>query len=106
MTVLPYSCQEIDDDDIASVIETLKSPYLTQGPKVSEFEAALCHITGSKYAVAVANGTAALHLSMLAAEINDTHNVITSPNTFVASSNAALYCGSKVLFADIDSNTK
>ncbi|RAP31606.1 UDP-4-amino-4,6-dideoxy-N-acetyl-beta-L-altrosamine transaminase [Candidatus Marinamargulisbacteria bacterium SCGC AG-343-D04] len=105
MSFLPYSCQSVDEEDIQTVINTLRSPYLTQGPKVKEFEEALCEFTGAKYAVAVSNGTAALHLAMLACKTNNTHNVITTPNTFVATSNSALYCGSKVLFADIDNKT-
>jgi len=100
-----YSHQFIDGEDIASVIKILKSDWITQGPKVEEFERALCKYTGSKYAVAVSNGTAALHISSLAAGIKAGDEVITSPVTFVASANCVLYCGGKPVFADVEEDT-
>lgn len=99
-----YSHQCIDKQDIAAVVKTLKSQYLTQGPKIDEFEKALCKYTGAKYAVAVSNGTAALHLSCMVAGITSKDEVITSPYTFLATSNAVLYCGGKPVFADIQKN--
>jgi UDP-4-amino-4,6-dideoxy-N-acetyl-beta-L-altrosamine transaminase len=95
----------IDKDDIASVTEILKSDFITQGPKVKEFEDALCKYTGAKYAVVVSNGTAALHISCLAAGIKTGDEVITSPITFAASANCVLYCGGKPVFADIYEDT-
>jgi len=100
-----YGKQWIDKDDLREVAEVLKSDFLTQGPKVEEFERALCRQTGAKYAVAVANGTAALHLAVLALQIKQGSEGITSPNTFVASSNALVYGGLKPVFADIDERT-
>jgi UDP-4-amino-4,6-dideoxy-N-acetyl-beta-L-altrosamine transaminase len=90
---------------MASVIKILKSEWITQGPKVKEFEQALCEYTGSKYAVAVSNGTAALHISCLAAGIKAGDEVITSPITFAASANCVLYCGGKPVFADVEEDT-
>lgn len=101
----PYGRQSIDDDDIRSVIAVLKSSYLTQGPKVGEFEDALCRITGSKFAVAVNSGTSALHIACLSANIGPGDEVITSPNTFVASANCIVYCGARPVFGDIDPRT-
>lgn len=100
--VIPYGRQCIDDDDIAAVVEALKSDYLTTGPKVQEFEEAFAEYVGAKYAVAVANGTAALHLACLAGNIGFGHEVITTPITFAASANCALYVGATPVFADID----
>lgn len=102
---IPYGRQSINEEDIATVVETLRSDYLTTGPKVAEFEAAVADYCGAKYAVAVANGTAALHIACMAAGIGPGDEVITSPITFVASANCALYCGAKPVFADIDSRT-
>ncbi len=102
---IPYGRQFIDEDDINAVIEVLKSDYLTTGPMVTEFEKKVCEYTGAKYAVAVANGTAALHIACLAAGITKDDEVITSPITFAASSNCVLYCGGKPVFADIDKKT-
>ncbi len=102
---IPYGRQWIEDDDIAAVVETLKSDYLTTGPKVAEFEKALAEYTGAKYAVAVSNGTAALHIACLAAGIQEGDEVITTPLTFAASSNCVLYCGGKTVFADVDPRT-
>ena len=102
---IPYGKQLIDQDDIDEVIDILKSDWMTQGPKIKEFETALCEITGAKYAVAVSSGTAALHLAVKAAGIKKNDEVITSPNTFVATSNAVLYSEGTVKFVDIDQDT-
>ncbi len=102
---IPYGRQFIDEEDINAVIEVLRSDYLTTGPMVTEFEKKVCEYTGAKYAVAVANGTAALHIACLAAGIGKDDEVITTPITFAASSNCVLYCGGKPVFADIDSKT-
>ncbi|MBL8993525.1 MAG: UDP-4-amino-4,6-dideoxy-N-acetyl-beta-L-altrosamine transaminase, partial [Spirochaetia bacterium] len=96
---------DITDEDIRSVVEVLRSDFLTQGPQVEKFEAALRATTGAGYAVAVANATAALHLSCLALGIGPGDEVWTSPNTFVASANCARYCGACVDFVDIDPRT-
>lgn len=100
-----YGKQSISHADIREVIKTLKSPWLTQGPKVVEFEQAICKYTGAKYAVAVANGTAALHLAALSLNLSPEDEVITSPITFLASANCILYAGARVKFADIDEKT-
>ena len=100
-----YGKQSISQSDIREVIKTLKSPWLTQGPKVLEFEQAICKYTGAKYAVAVANGTAALHLAVLSLNLSPEDEVITSPITFLASANCILYAGARVKFADINENT-
>lgn len=105
MKAIPYGKQNITDEDIAAVVNTLKSDYLTQGPKIKEFEDAFAEYVGSKYAVAVANGTAALHLCALALHVDSTTKVITSPITFAASANCIRYCGGEVVFADIDPET-
>jgi UDP-4-amino-4,6-dideoxy-N-acetyl-beta-L-altrosamine transaminase/dTDP-4-dehydrorhamnose reductase len=102
---IPYGRQSIDDDDIKAVVDVLKSDWVTQGPKINEFEEALCKYTGAQYAVCVANGTAALHLACLAAGIRADDEVITSPITFVASANCILYCGGKPVFADVQRDT-
>jgi UDP-4-amino-4,6-dideoxy-N-acetyl-beta-L-altrosamine transaminase/dTDP-4-dehydrorhamnose reductase len=99
---LNYGKQSIDEDDIQSVVDVLKSTHLTQGPKVAEFEEALCRYTGARFAVACNSGTSALHMACLAAEVEPGNEVITSPITFVASANCAVYCGAKPVFADID----
>jgi UDP-4-amino-4,6-dideoxy-N-acetyl-beta-L-altrosamine transaminase len=105
MKPIPYGRQEITKKDIEAVTKTLESDFLTQGPQVATFEKAFSDYIGSKYAVAVANGTAALHLSALALEINENTHVITSPITFAASANCILYCNGKVSFCDIDPKT-
>ncbi|MBM3702112.1 MAG: UDP-4-amino-4,6-dideoxy-N-acetyl-beta-L-altrosamine transaminase [Actinobacteria bacterium] len=105
MRIIPYGRQCVDASDIREVIKVLKSDWLTQGPKVKEFESELCQYTGSKYAVSVSSGTAALHMSCLAAGIKPGDEVITSPMTFVASANCILYCGGKPIFADIQKDT-
>ncbi len=99
---IPYGKQYIDDDDIQSVVEALKSDYLTTGPKIEEFEKVLAEYTGAKYAVAISNGTAALHAACFAAGVGEGDEVITSPMTFAASANCTLYMGAKPVFADID----
>lgn len=102
---IPYGKQEITQADIDAVVSTLTSDFLTQGPKVAEFEEKFAAYAGSKYAVAVSNGTAALHLSALALGVNENSKVICTPITFAASSNCILYCGGSVEFVDIDSTT-
>lgn len=102
---LPYSTQWITDEDIEAVVETLKSPYLTTGPKVKQFEDAVAKYVGAKYAVSFANGTAALHGACYAAGITVGNEVITTPITFAASANCARYMGADVVFADIDEKT-
>lgn len=102
---IPYGKQYVDDSDIEAVNRVLGSPYLTTGPKVEEFEKKLCEITGAKYAVAIANGTAALHAACYAAGIKQGDEVITTPITFAASANCILYCGGTPVFADIDHDT-
>jgi UDP-4-amino-4,6-dideoxy-N-acetyl-beta-L-altrosamine transaminase len=99
---IPYGKQNITEEDIKAVVETLKSDYLTQGPKIKEFEDAFAEYIGCKYAVAVANGTAALHLNVLALGVKPGDKVITTPITFAASANCVRYCGGEVVFADID----
>lgn len=105
MKAIPYGKQSITDEDIQAVIEALKSDYLTQGPKILEFESAFAEYIGSKYAVAVANGTAALHLNALALGVKPGDKVITTPITFAASANCVRYCGGEVVFADIHPDT-
>lgn len=100
-----YGHQYIDESDIEAVVDVLKSDYLTCGPKIEELEKRLCEVTGAKYAVAIANGTAALHVVCMAAGIGEGDEVITTPITFAASANCALYCGAKPVFADINPNT-
>lgn len=102
---IPYGRQSIDENDIKAVEEVLRSDYLTTGPKIEEFERKVAAYTGAKYAVAIANGTAALHAACYAAEIGEGDEVITTPITFAASSNCVLYCGGKPVFADIDEKT-
>ncbi|MEG0259811.1 MAG: UDP-4-amino-4,6-dideoxy-N-acetyl-beta-L-altrosamine transaminase [Lysinibacillus sp.] len=102
---LSYGKQSIDEDDIEAVVETLRSPFLTQGPKVEEFEKSVAAYVGAKYAVAFSNGTAALHGACYAAGIGTGDEVITTPLTFAATSNAVLYCGGTPVFADIDMQT-
>ena len=103
--MIPYGKHHIDEDDIQAVVDILKSSFLTQGPAVEAFEKAVAEYVGVKYAVAVSSGTAALHLAALAAGGSPGTSVVTSPITFVASANAARYCGADVLFADIDPET-
>lgn len=104
-TKIFYGHQFIDEDDIQAVVDVLKSDYLTCGPKIGELEEKLCEVTGAKYAVVCSNGTAALHIACLAAGVKPGDEVITTPITFAASANCALYCGAKPVFADINENT-
>lgn len=100
--IIPYGKQNITNEDIEAVIEALKSDHLTQGPIIKEFEIRFGNYVGSTYAVAVSNGTAALHLCALALGVKDGDKVITTPNTFAASANCIRYCGGEVVFSDID----
>lgn len=100
-----YGKQHLEFDDFLSVIKTLKSPFLTCGPKVKEFEQAICDYTGAKYCVAVNSATSGLHIAMLAAGVKPQDEVITSPITFLASANCARYVGATVKFADIEKET-
>ncbi len=102
---IPYGTQSISEGDIQAVVKVLRSDYLTTGPVVKEFEEKVAVYAGAKYAVAVSSGTAALHAACFAAGIKEGDEVITSPFTFAASANCVLYCGAKVVFADIDNNT-
>jgi dTDP-4-amino-4,6-dideoxygalactose transaminase len=102
LSELRYSQQSIDESDIAAVVKVLRSPWLTQGPEVERFEAALCEYTGARYCVAVSSGTAALHLAYRVAR---KRRLQTSPLTFVATANAAVMVGMDVCFADVDSGT-
>lgn len=104
-TKLFYGHQYIDDADVKAVSKVLVSDYLTCGPKITELEQRLCALTGAKYAVMCSNGTAALHIAALAAGVGEGDEVITTPITFAASANCALYCGAKPVFADINPRT-
>ncbi len=105
MKIIPYGRQYIDEDDINAVIDVLRSVWLTCGPKVKEFEDALCKYTGAKYAVAVSSGTAALHIAVAALELGDDWEGITTPNTFLASANSIIYNNGRPVFADIEEDT-
>ena len=100
-----YGHQYIDEADIQAVVDVLRSDYLTCGPKIAELEKKLCELTGAKYAVVCSNGTAGLHIAALAAGVGAGDEVITTPMTFAASANCALYCGAKPVFADINPET-
>ena len=100
--MIPYGRHHIDEDDIQAVVEVLRSGVLTQGPTIELFEKNVAEYVGAKYAVAVSSGTAALHLSAMAAGVGPGSTLVTSPITFVASANAGLYVGAKVAFADVD----
>jgi len=102
---LPYGHQWLDEDDIEAVVQVLRSDWITQGSKIKEFEKAVAEYVGAKYAVAVSSGTAALHAACFAAGISKGDEVITTPITFVASSNCILYMGGKPVFADIKEDT-
>ena len=104
-TPIYYGHQYIDEADIQAVVDVMKSDYLTCGPKIAELEKKLCALTGAEYAVVCANGTAALHMAALAAGVKEGDEVITTPITFAASANCALYCGARPVFADIDPET-
>lgn len=105
MHSIPYGRQHITDQDVAAVVEALHADYLTQGPRIGEFETQFAAYVGAKYAIAVSNGTAALHLCTLALKVSPGHKVITTPITFAASANCVRYCGGEVIFADIDPDT-
>lgn len=105
VTSIPYGRQQITEADIEAVVDVLKSQYLTQGPRVNAFEKAFANYIGSKFAVAVTNGTAALHLSAMALGVGPGKRVISSPLTFAASTNCVLYCGGIIEFCDVDSQT-
>ena len=100
MSFIPYGKQTISDDDINSLIDVLKSDFLTTGPKVKEFEEKIASYCGAKYCVAVSNGTAALHLASLVL-LNENDKVLTTPNSFLATSNSILYANAKPIFIDI-----
>ena len=102
---LPYARQSINEADITAVVSVMRSDWLTQGPVITQFERRVADYCGARYAVAVANGTAALHLSCLALGLKPGQRLWTSPNTFVASANCGLYCGAEVDFVDIDPQT-
>jgi perosamine synthetase len=103
--VIPYGRQSIDEDDIAAVVEVLRSDFLTTGPAVGRFEEALTQATGARHAVALNSGTSALHAMYFAAGIGPGDEIITSPLTFAATANAALYLGATARFVDIDADT-
>jgi len=103
--VIPYGRQDISDDDIAAVAAVLRSDWITQGPAIVRFERAIADYVGSAHAIAVSNATAGLHLGAIALGLGPGDELWTAPNTFVATSNAALYCGAGVDFVDIDSDT-
>lgn len=105
MKSIPYGRQHITDEDLQAVITTLTSDFLTQGPAITAFETAFAGYVGCRYAVAVSNGTAGLHLAAMALGVNDKSRVITTPITFAASANCIRYCGGSVTFADIDPAT-
>ena len=100
--MIGYGHQYIDDSDIEAVVKVLKSDYLTQGPSVTQFENEICRITGAKYCVSVSNATAGLHIAVAALELGEGVEGITTPNTFLASSNCMVYNDVKPVFADID----
>lgn len=102
---IPYGRQSITEEDIEAVVKVLQSDYLTTGPVVERFEKALCDLTGAKYAVAISNGTSALHAACIAAGVSEGDEVIVSATSFAASANCVLYCGGTPVFADINSKT-
>jgi UDP-4-amino-4,6-dideoxy-L-N-acetyl-beta-L-altrosamine transaminase len=103
--VIPYSRQSIDQDDISEVVSILESDYLTQGPAIAKFESAIAEYTGAKYCVVFSSGTAALHAAYFASGLGEGDEIITSPITFVATSNAVLYLRAKPVFSDIEPDT-
>jgi UDP-4-amino-4,6-dideoxy-N-acetyl-beta-L-altrosamine transaminase len=103
--MIPYGRQTISENDIDAVVKVLRSDFLTQGPKVPEFESALCGITGARHAIAMNSATSALHAACLALGVGPNDRLWTSPNTFVASANCGVYCGAAVDFIDIDPET-
>lgn len=102
---ISYGKQWIEEDDIQAVANVLRGDYLTCGPYITQMEEKICQITGAKYAVAVSNGTAALHIAAMAAGLKPGDEAITTPITFAASANCVLYCGATPVFADIDEET-
>ncbi len=105
MKNIPYGRQQIDQDDINAVVETLQSDFLTQGPKIEGFEKAFAEYVDAEYAVAISNATAGLHIANMALGVGEGDRIITTPITFAASANASRYCGAEVWFADIDPDT-
>ena len=105
MKKIPYGRQTITEEDIREVVDVLRSDFITQGPRINEFEKTIAEYHGAKYGVAFSNGTAALHGAYNVLQLDPGNEIITSPITFVATSNAAIYCGLKPVFADIDENT-
>lgn len=103
--MIPYGKQTIEQDDIQAVVDVLKSDFLTTGPKIAEFEQTVADYVGAKYAVAISNGTSALHAACFAAGIEPGDEVITTPLTFAASANCVLYCGGTPVFADVEPKT-
>lgn len=106
MDRIPYSCQTIEEEDIAAVAAVLRSPFLTQGPEIARFERAIADMHDAPYAVAVCNATAALHIACLALDLGPGDRLWTSPISFTASANCGLYCGAAVDFVDIDPKTR
>ena len=104
-TKIYYGHQYLDQSDYDAVLDVLKSDYLTCGPKINELEEKLCKLTGAKYAVVCSNGTAALHMAAMAAGLGEGDELITTPITFAASANCALYVGATPVFADINEET-
>jgi perosamine synthetase len=104
-TMLPYARQSVDDADVRAVVETLRSDWLTTGPKVAEFEDAFAKTTGARFAVSVSSGTAALHAAAFAAGIAPGDDVVTTPMTFVSTANCVRFQGGTVIFADVDAYT-
>lgn len=105
MNIISYGRQHIDENDIQAVVDCLRSMSLTQGPLVAKFEQAVADYVGARFAVAVSSGTAGLHMAALAAGVGSSNALLTSPITFVATSNAAVYAGGSPLFADVEANT-
>lgn len=103
--IIPYSKQEITEDDIKAVVKVLRSDWITQGPSVTGFEQNLCKTTGARYAVAVSNATAALHISCLALNLAKGDEVLTSPISFLSSSNCVFFAGARPVFVDITPDT-
>lgn len=104
--MIPYGKHSVDQSDVDAVVDILENHFLTQGPKSGEFEAALCEMVGAEYATVVNSGTSALHVACLGLGLGDNDILWTVPNSFVASANCALYCGSSVDFVDIDPDTR
>jgi UDP-4-amino-4,6-dideoxy-N-acetyl-beta-L-altrosamine transaminase len=102
MTFLPYGCQSVTEDDIAAVVATLRSDFLTSGPMVERFEAALCATCGATAAISVTSNTAGLHMALMSQNLGPEDVVIVPSITFLATANAVAYCGAQVVFADVD----